>query len=46
MGAHIVRVHDVGATADFVAVRAVLRGDAEISPDARLADDLRREPAR
>ena len=29
-GAAMVRVHDVAATADFLAVRAVLRGDAEV----------------
>ncbi|HEY2637087.1 MAG TPA: dihydropteroate synthase [Solirubrobacteraceae bacterium] len=45
-GAGILRVHDVAATADFVAVRAVLRGDADVPPGARLAEDLRREPAR
>jgi dihydropteroate synthase len=43
MGAHIFRVHDVAAAADFVAVRAVLRGDAEVPSEARLADELRRE---
>ena len=34
-GAHILRVHDVAAAADFLAVRAALRGDAEV--DAGLA---------
>ena len=29
-GAAITRVHDVAATADYLAVRAVLRGDAEV----------------
>lgn len=42
-GAHIFRVHDVAAAADFVAVRAVLRGEAKVAADARLADELRRE---
>ena len=42
-GAYVLRVHDVAATRDFVAVRAALRGDAEISADLMLADDLRRE---
>jgi dihydropteroate synthase len=42
-GAHVFRVHDVAAAADFIAVRAVLRGDADVPPDARLADELRRE---
>ena len=42
-GAAIVRVHDVAEVADFLAVRAVLRGEAELDADARLAEDLRRE---
>jgi dihydropteroate synthase len=42
-GAHILRVHDVAAAADFLAVRAVLRGDQELRRDARLADELRWE---
>ena len=36
-GAHILRVHDVAATADFLAVRAALRG--EVAVDAQLALD-------
>ena len=36
-GAHILRVHDVAAAADFLAVRAALRGDAKV--DSRLAID-------
>ncbi len=36
-GAHILRVHDVAAAADFLAVRAALRGEAEV--DSRLALD-------
>jgi dihydropteroate synthase len=43
-GAHMVRIHDVGHAADFLAVRAVLRGDAEIDPTLRLSDDIRWEP--
>lgn len=31
-GAAMVRVHDVAATADYLAVRAVLRGDEEVPP--------------
>ena len=31
-GAHILRVHDVQAAADFLAVRAVLRGERELAP--------------
>jgi dihydropteroate synthase len=45
-GAHIFRVHDVAAAADFIAVRSVLRGEASLPSGARLADELRREPAR
>ncbi|MEX1142309.1 MAG: dihydropteroate synthase [Thermoleophilaceae bacterium] len=41
----ILRVHDVRATADFLAVRAALRGDGDGQlPDGALADALRREP--
>lgn len=40
-GASIVRVHDVAATVDFLAVRAALRGDAEVPPGLRLASSLR-----
>jgi dihydropteroate synthase len=42
--AAILRVHDVAATADFLAVRAALRGAAPV--DLVLPDDLRREPLR
>jgi dihydropteroate synthase len=38
-GAHILRVHDVAAAADFLAVRAVLRGDRELAPDEGLTPD-------
>ena len=44
LGADVFRVHDVRGTADFLAVRAVLRGDDELAPGARVPDDLRREP--
>jgi dihydropteroate synthase len=43
-GAHLFRVHDVAAAADFLAVRAVLRGDREVPDDLALADALRHEP--
>jgi dihydropteroate synthase len=43
-GAHIVRVHDVAAAGDFLAVRAALRGECEVPPDLALADELRHEP--
>ncbi len=42
-GAHVLRVHDVAATADFLAVRAALDAEAEIDPSLRLAEELRRE---
>jgi dihydropteroate synthase len=42
-GAHILRVHDVGAVADFLAVRAALEGEAEVDPQLRLEDSLRWE---
>jgi dihydropteroate synthase len=42
-GAAIVRVHDVAATADFLRVRATLRGEAPVAEDLRLAESLRRE---
>ena len=42
-GAHVVRVHDVRAAADFLAVRGILRGDAGVSPDLRLPEELRRQ---
>jgi dihydropteroate synthase len=44
-GAHVLRVHDVAATAEFLAVRAVLAGDAEIDRDVRLSDGLRWQQA-
>jgi len=41
-GGHLFRVHDVAAAADFLKVRALLRGELELSPDTALAPDLRR----
>jgi dihydropteroate synthase len=41
-GAHILRVHDVAHAADFLAVRAALRGDADVDPDLALDDAIRR----
>ena len=38
-GAHILRVHDVAAAADFLAVRAALRGERELAPDEGLTPD-------
>ena len=43
-GGHVFRVHDVRAAADFLAVRAVLRGDADVERDLALPDALRHEP--
>jgi dihydropteroate synthase len=42
-GAHILRVHDIEQVADFLAVRAVLAGQAEVAPSLRLADEIRWE---
>jgi len=42
-GAHVLRVHDVAATADFLAVRDVLAGRSEVDPALRVADELARE---
>jgi len=44
-GAHILRVHDVAEVADFLMVRAALRGEVEVDAGLRLAPELRREPA-
>jgi dihydropteroate synthase len=38
-GASIVRVHDVAAAADFLAVRGVLRGERELAPEEGLTPD-------
>ena len=43
-GGHVFRVHDVAAAADFLTVRAVLRGDVEVDPGLALPDGLRHEP--
>ena len=34
-GAHVLRVHDVAAVADFLRVRAALRGELELAPPTR-----------
>ena len=44
LGGHVFRVHDVRAAADFLAVRAVLRGDEELRASARVPEHVRREP--
>ena len=38
-GASILRVHDVAAAADFLAVRAVLQGDRELAPEEGLTPE-------
>ena len=45
-GVHVLRVHDVDAVADYLAVRAAVQGEADVDPGLRLADTLRREPGR
>jgi dihydropteroate synthase len=42
-GVHVLRVHDVAAVADYLAVRAALRGEAEVPPGLHLPERLRRE---
>jgi dihydropteroate synthase len=43
-GAHVLRVHDVAATRDFLTVRRALGGELAVPEDLLLDDDLRREP--
>jgi dihydropteroate synthase len=40
-GAHMLRVHDVAATADFLAVRRALSGEAQVDPGLQVSDELR-----
>jgi dihydropteroate synthase len=40
-GAHVLRVHDVAEAADFLAVRAALRGDLEVDPALALDEAIR-----
>jgi dihydropteroate synthase len=42
-GLHMVRIHDVAAARDFLAVREVLAGRSEVAPDLALAENLRRQ---
>ncbi len=44
-GAAYARVHDVAAAADYLTVRAAMRGELPVAGDLQLAEDLRREPA-
>jgi len=41
-GAHIARIHDVREAADYLAVRAALRGDVAVQRDLQLPEHLRR----
>jgi dihydropteroate synthase len=43
VGAHIFRVHDVAAAADFIAVLEALRGTRDVGPALALSDSLRWE---
>jgi len=40
-GAHILRVHDVAQVAEFLRVRAALRGELEVDAGLALTDDIR-----
>ena len=45
-GAHVLRIHDVAAVADFLAVHDVLDGGRELDADVRLSNELRWERQR
>ncbi|MGO9899375.1 MAG: dihydropteroate synthase [Solirubrobacteraceae bacterium] len=45
-GAHMARLHDVAAAADFIAVRDALSGAGAVDSALRLEGSLRREPTR
>jgi dihydropteroate synthase len=40
-GAHVIRIHDVAAAADFLAVHDALHGDAQIDSSLQVTDALR-----
>lgn len=42
-GAHMIRLHDIAAARDYLAVRAALTGEAEVAPDLLLDPSLRRQ---
>ena len=44
LGGNVFRVHDVRECADYLSVRAVLRGEVELDPSTRVPEHLRREP--
>lgn len=43
-GAHLVRLHDVAAARDYLAIRAALAGNDEVDPELLLDPALRRQP--
>ena len=45
-GGRLLRVHDVAGTRDFVAVWQALRGESEVDPGLRIAEEIRRGPPR
>ena len=45
-GGRLLRVHDVAGTRDFVQVWESLRGELEVDPALRIAEEIRREPAK
>lgn len=45
-GGRLLRVHDVAGTRDFVDVWQALKGEVEVDPGLRIADQIRREPPR
>jgi dihydropteroate synthase len=44
-GAHIFRLHDIAAAADYLRVRAALAGEVEVDRRLALAEELRHERA-
>jgi dihydropteroate synthase len=40
-GAHVLRLHDIAAAADFLTVWAALRGELEVAPTLQVPDSLR-----
>lgn len=45
-GGRLLRVHDVAGTRDFLTVLDALRGESEVDPGLRIAEEIRREPPR
>ncbi|MHB8695547.1 MAG: dihydropteroate synthase, partial [Solirubrobacteraceae bacterium] len=45
-GAHMARIHDIAAAADFLAVHEALTGSGPLDSDLRVDHALRREPLR